>query len=334
MPIQFGTHVALAPNSDGRIRAESLDRVERLDFPFAEVPSLPDGHWGRFVVGALALSAHWDPERRGVDFLVAGDIPGSGLSSSASLSVGLLAGLAAIANQAISGLDLARTAQRIEHEYIGVTCGLMDQAVIALGEPDAALLFDCALDEGRNVPIPTAGPALVVLDSGKHRSLAQSGYNRRHAETRTAAAAVGVSQQRLAWADAGMIARISDPIVRKRAAHVVAEHRRVDAAADALESRDWAMLGQLFSESHASLRDDFEVSCPELDALVEVCGTEVQCLGARMTGAGFGGAVVALFVRDGLDACLATVCSGYRHRTGLTARAFEVRSRGGVRRHG
>jgi galactokinase len=326
MPIQFGTTVALARNGVGRLRAESLDVAPALDCDAASLPSLPPGHWARFVLGAIAVSG----ADGGWDVLVAGDIPGSGLSSSASLSVALLHALGRARGATLEGGALARAAQRVEHEFVGVTCGLMDQAVITLGVADAALLFDCATEQARSVPISPGAPSVLIFDTGKVRTLAASGYNARHAETVRVARALGVPLGSLAQMSLAAVDALEDPVLRRRGRHVVTEQGRVDAAVSMLERGDWCALGRLIAESHASLRDDFEVSCTELDLAVALLRESRNCCGARMTGGGFGGCVVALW-RDSGDDTLDAVRNRYEARTGLTARLLFARSLGGVR---
>lgn len=331
MPIQFGTEVAIAPGRAGRVRAASLERDERLDFDAATPPALPPGHWGRFIVGAVAIAAQ-NGVAFGHDMLVSGNVPGSGLSSSASLSVALLYALSDSSGRALEGLTLARAAQRIEHAFVGVQCGLMDQAVIALGTRGSALVFDCADQTGAAVTIPPDAPAVLVFDTARERALSASGYNARFEETRRAAAELGVPHERLAHAAARAVAAISDPTLRRRAQHVVAEQARVEAAVAAFAGRDWIRLGRLFDASHASLRDDFEVSCAELDLAARLLRAEPACLGARMTGGGFGGSVVALVRPDAVDVVRERVTSTYRRESGLEGRGFVAASCGGVRR--
>lgn len=331
MPIQFGTEVAVASGRAGRIRAASLERDERLDFDAATPPALPPGHWGRFVVGAVAIAAQHGVAP-GHDVLVTGNVPGSGLSSSASLSVALLYGLSDSSGRPLSGLPLARAAQRIEHAFVGVQCGLMDQAVIALGTRGSALLFDCADQAGAAVTIPPDAPAVLVFDTARTRALSGSSYNTRFDETRRAAAELGIPHDRLAHATPHAVAAIADPVLRRRARHVVAEQARVDAAVAAFAAHDWARLGGHFDASHASLRDDFEVSCAELDRAATLLRAEPACFGARMTGGGFGGSVVALVRREDVDAVRERVTMAYRREMGLDGRGFVAVSCGGVRR--
>jgi galactokinase len=231
-------------------------------------------------------------------------------------------------------LRLALAAQRIEHEHVGVQCGLMDQAVIALAEPGNALWFDCVDHRHRSIAIDSA-ISVVVVDTGRTRQLVHSAYNARLRETRAGAAALGVEHRFLGRLDVAEFetcgARIDDPVVYRRVRHVVGEARRVSQAAAALETKAWSTAGELFNQSHASLRDDFEVSCPELDVLADALISQPGCYGARMTGAGFGGCVVALVDAGRVDDVIAHATTAYLNRFGTTARGFVARSLGGVR---
>ncbi len=335
MPIQFGTEVAIAIGGTPRVRAASLDVADPVEFEADVSPSLPRGHWGRFVVGAMTGMAGLI-DGRGVDILVSGDIPGSGLSSSASLSVALLAGLGATLGARMTPLQLAKAAQRIEHEFVGVECGLMDQAVIAMGVADAALLFDCRSEVARPVALPADGPEVLVIDSGKRRALAHSAYNERLEETGRAARVFGIGRAALAGVslDRAILQEL-DPVAARRLRHVVSEQHRVETFVSALGARDWSTLGRLFRDSHVSLAEDFEVSCTELDSLVDLLNAHPDCLGARMTGAGFGGSVVALIERGRTALVRDAVGRDYAPPDGAPLKSFVARSTGGVRQtHG
>jgi galactokinase len=296
---------------------------------------LPAGHWGRFVFGAVGVLADVGIEIGGVDLLLAGDIPGSGLSSSASLAVGLLYALSECAGQPLAPLALAMLAQRVEHRYIGVQCGLMDQAVIALAQPECALWFDCADHRHRAIALAPDAPAVVVINTALERKLVHSAYNERLAETRTAAQQLGVVHAALArldpraWRERAHL--IVDATVLRRARHVVAEGARVAQAVEAMERGDWPAVGALFNASHASLRDDFAVSCAHLDALAALCCDSKGCFGARMTGAGFGGSVVALVDRPCVASLTERVTAAYQARFEVNPPWFIARSRGGMR---
>jgi galactokinase len=333
MPIQFGTTVAVRLTNSGRVRAISTNVPDVIDLQYGARATLSRGSWGRFVAGALDVLSREGVDINGADVLVGGDIPGSGLSSSASLAIGLIYALATASNRSLAPLQLALAAQRVEHEFVGVQCGLMDQAVIALASPGAALLFDCVDHGHRAIAIDDPTIRFVVVDTGRARQLVDSAYNARMNETRAAAAALGVAHLARVAPDVFEARKtlIRDGVVQRRAQHVVTESGRVTRAAAALDSRDWFALGRAFSESHASLRDDYEVSCPELDALAHALEAQPGCYGARMTGAGFGGSVVALVDAAQVDSALAAASATYSQRFGVVPRAFVARSLGGVR---
>jgi galactokinase len=295
---------------------------------------LPPGSWGRFVAGAIGELSRAGVRISGADLVVAGDIPGSGLSSSASLSVALLYALARSAGRSLAPIELALAAQRIEHRYVGVQCGLMDQAAVVLAQPGSALWFDCLELRHRPIPIDD-GVDVLVVDTRRERTLVDSQYNARLQETARAAERLGTERARLGRIDPkdfrAAADSIDDAIVAKRARHVVNEGARVAAAVDAIADNDWRRVGELLDASHASLRDDFEVSCAELDELAALLRGETGCYGARMTGAGFGGNVVALFSRDRGTAALASISDRYAARFGRAPTGFVARSLGGVR---
>jgi galactokinase len=335
MSIQFGTTIVTRATASGRIRCLSANLPdEPIEVRCRAAIDLPQGSWGRFVAGAVAELAAAGHALDGADVLVAGDIPGSGLSSSASLSVALLFGLARVAGFAFEPIDLALAAQRIEHRHVGVECGLMDQAAVVLSKPDCALWFDCFDHRYRAIAVDPAVEVLVV-DTRRARRLVDSQYNARLRETTLAAERLGTERAMLARLDADDFAMrsesIDDSVAQRRARHVVGEAGRVAQAVDALAAGDWATVGRLFDASHASLQRDFAVSCDELDALTELLRSEPGCYGARMTGAGFGGNVVALFARGHGAAALVAIAGRYRERFGTTPTGFVARSLGGAR---
>jgi galactokinase len=337
MPIQFGTTIAARSTSTGRVRCISANRSDepievRCD---TERPKMPSAAWGRFVVGAVAELAEAGVALTGADVVLAGDIPGSGLSSSASLAVALLYALAGCADRTLEPIRLALAAQRIEHRYVGVQCGLMDQAAVVFAPANSALWFDCFDFHHRAVPIDDA-LEVVVVDTRRERRLVDSQYNARLRDTTRAAEQLGTERAQLArlGADefAARVGAIGDPVVARRARHVVSESARVACAIDALRDRDWEHVGHLLNASHASLRDDFDVSCVELDTLAQLLRDEPHCYGARMTGAGFGGNVVALFAAGRGPAALTSIADRYAARFGEAPTGFVARSLGGVRR--
>jgi galactokinase len=244
-----------------------------------------------YLTGAVAELRAAGIAPRGCELEVSSDLPrGAGLASSAALCVALVLALrrAAHADPA-DPVDLARLCSRIETEHAGAQTGLLDQLASLLGREGHALRLDMRTLEARAVRLDLRGHVLAVLDSGAPRALADSGYNERRAECRRAAELLGVKSLR----DAGDPAHLPDPLDR-RVRHVIDENARVDAAERALEDGDMVALGELLDASHASLRDDYEVSVPEVERAVGACH-EAGALGARIMGGGFGGSVLALF---------------------------------------
>jgi galactokinase len=264
-------------------------RAELRDGGQIVAPGLPDDD--PYLRGAVAelRAAGVDPP--GCILRVDSDLPReAGLSSSAALSIALvLALMAAAGAKRPEPIELARLCQRIENEYTGVETGLLDQLASILGEEGRAVRLDMRTLDWRPVALDLGEHVLAVLDSGSSRSLAGSGYNERREECRRAAELLGVESLRDATDGSGL----PDPLDR-RVRHVVTENGRVTAAVAALEARDHDSLGELLGRSHRSLRDDYEVSVPEVERAVEAC-SEAGALGARIMGGGFGGSVLALF---------------------------------------
>ncbi|PKB13473.1 galactokinase [Novosphingobium kunmingense] len=313
MPIAAGTAVAWSLTDDADVEALALDyglARDRFDPKTAEKPALPG--WQSYVRGMAQLSGH-----AGVKLAIAGSIPrGSGLSSSASLCVAVGQALAAARGpSACDPLQIARAAQHVEHRWAGVNCGIMDQMAIAAGQPGAALLLDCRSLETRRIDLPEDWDVMIV-QSGVVRGLVEGHYNARRRDCEAAAAALGVASLR--DADAAMVGAADlDPVVRRRAIHVVEEIARVRTAVDAIEARDLTGLGATLRASHASLRDLFAVSVPAVDTLVDQLNKAIgQDGGARMTGGGFGGAVVAILPSDAAVRVRAQLERDYRSPDG------------------
>ena len=284
--IDLGTTVAWQP-LDGLVRVRSL--------AFGDVVEIgTDGGgavagWGRYVAAVVALLHERGRPDAGIDAVVSSTVPiGSGLSSSAALTVSLALALCRAASFELDPLELARLMQEAEHRAAGVPCGLMDPACVLLARRGHALLLDCGSEEYRHVPLP-AGLAIVVIDSGVRHALEHSGYAERRAEVER-----------------------GDP---RRIRHVTSVNERVRRVVSALEAGDVAALGPLFRAGHNSVRDDFEISTPELDLLVDLA-YEQGAVAARMTGGGFGGSIVVLADAGGASALADAVAAAYGERTG------------------
>jgi galactokinase len=298
--IERGVTVTGTPLGGVQIEAQALDVSEQDRFRLdRELRPRAPGSWGapegwrRFVRGAVAELRREGIEARPCRLEITGDVPpGAGLSSSAALSVALCLALCALAgSRAPDRVALARICSRIENDWCGAQTGLLDQLAVLGGEAGKALRIDMRSLELQPLALELGEHSLATLGSGASRSLAGSGYNERREECRRAAAALGVESLR--DARPGPAAAL-EPLLARRVRHVLSENERVERAVTALGGGDLAGLGLLLDASHASLRDDYEVSVPEVERAVEAC-KQAGALGARVVGGGFGGSVLALF---------------------------------------
>ncbi|MEM8709052.1 MAG: galactokinase [Actinomycetota bacterium] len=323
MAIPFGTAVAVSPRDDRRVVGDS-QRFGRTEFSLDEPATTTEG-WGRYLHGMAQVLAEHGVAVGGFDATVVSDIPGSSLSSSAALEMASGTAITALAGAAVSAADLARLGQRVEHEVIGVPVGIMDQLISAAAVDGSATLIDCRSLELRQASVP-ASVRVVVLDTGTRRGLVDSEYAARRAACERVASSLGVEALRDATLD-DLAAADVDPIDRRRAHHVISENDRTLAAAAAAESGDAVTLGRLMDESHESLHIDFEVTGPAPDAAVRLARTLDGCLGARMTGAGFAGASIALVEVDAVDTFVAAMTEGFEapaEQPSTEAPAFHV----------
>ncbi|WP_435418011.1 galactokinase [Parerythrobacter aurantius] len=294
---------ALTPRDDSRVvvTAEGFSgsAEHTLDDPAAD-------HWSDPAVGALREAAKLGLLEGGAELAIRSTIPaGSGLSSSAALIVAILKAARTAAASNVGDIDIALAARRVENEYLGVPCGIMDQVAVAVPQAGQAIALDTATLAYELVALP-ASHAMVVIHSGHSRKLSDGRYKERKEECDAARAVFGRND--ICLLDPADIDAVSgiDETVRKRARHCATEHRRVLAAREALGSGDIAALGTLMNASHASMRDDFEVSIPAIDALV-ADAVQLGAEGARLTGGGFGGCIVACVAKEGRDEWLAAL---------------------------
>jgi galactokinase len=267
--------------------------------------------------GASATLPSTEVALTGFELSISSSVPlGAGLSSSASLEVAVLRAIReAFGLDHLDDVRLAQLGQLAENDFVGAHCGIMDQMSASLADDTTALFLDTRTLEFRRIPLPSNAD-LIVVHSGVSHDLAAGDYNTRRAECEEAARQLGVPQLRdLSVADLARLERLPDPLSR-RARHVLTEDERVLAAVRALEAADIAQLGELFYASHASMRDDFEVSVPAVDLLVEIAGTDADIYGARMTGGGFGGSVVMLAHRGRGRAAAERIAGTYAERSG------------------
>lgn len=335
--INLGISIALVPTDDRRVEVSLAATGERAGFELDAIGPRTGG-WIDYIAGMAWVLGEAGVETRGFRGLLASDLPiGAGLSSSAAMELAAAFALSGGAVPAMDRMDLALAAQRAENRYVGVNCGLMDQFASTFGEPGAALLLDCRSLEHRAVPLPLDDAALVVCHSGSPRRLQASAYNERRGQCETAAAAIAAGNpavRSLRDVSLDMLVTVSDAldeVTRRRAEHVISENARVQAAVEAFVAGDLTAAGRLFQASHASLRDLYEVSSPELDALVEIAIATPGVYGARLTGAGFGGCTINLVRREAVPALRQAILHEYPARTGLRPQVFEVEPSAGAR---
>ena len=342
--------VAFAPRQDGRVRMYSLDFEQESAFDLEDIQRDPEAPWGNYVRGVAWALQETGHRPSGLDAALQGDVPvGAGLSSSAALEVAALGAFDAVSGLRLERRDLALLGQRAENGFVGVACGIMDQMAAALSRAGHALLIDCRSLEHEAVPVPledsgsggSAGLRMVVADSGVRRALLGSQYNVRRQECQQAAellAAAITDRPVTALRDVRPedLVRHADslpPNVLKRARHVVEEERRVLLSVEALRTGDVEAFGEMLDASHRSLRDDYEVSCPELDLLVELAWAQPGVLGSRLTGAGFGGCTVSLVRAEAVEAFREHVVARYCAETGREGRMYVCRAADGLKLH-
>ena len=318
--IDLETWIAAAPSGDSRVELV-LEDGQRSAFDLAALEPA-QGSWIDTVAGMAWSLSEANVPLRGIHGVVATEIPiGSGLSSSAALQLAAAWAMSEVVPP-MPPMDLARAAQRAENGYVGVRSGIMDQFASAHGAPGHALLLDCRSLESRTVPLPMSEYALVACDTRLPRRLEASEYNARRAQCEEAVRVLSrhVPELRsLRDVEPDMLERYGvelHPVVLRRAKHVVSENLRVLETVSALESGELGQLAGLWSASHRSLRDCYDVTSPELDALVESAMATPGVLGSRMTGAGFGGCTVVLARRDAVDELRERVTLDFRARFG------------------
>lgn len=328
--------VAAASTPGPTVTVRALDLDDEVDFPLDHLPRRGSGGWADYPKGVAWALRERGLELVGMQALLTSDVPvGAGLSSSAAIEVAFAYAWQLLSDFDLDSRELALTCQRAENEYVGVNCGIMDQMTSVLGRAGHALLLDCRTLEVKPMPLPQ-GVAIVVADTGVRRELAASEYNLRRAQCeeavqRLAAHLPGLTALRdLTLADFERFQHHLPPVVRCRARHVVTENGRVLAAAEALPAGDVATVGQLMREAHTSLRDDYEVSSPELDRLAEAAWGMEGCWGARLTGAGFGGCVVALVDACAVERFEAGVSAAYKATFDRPPTVYACRSADGV----
>lgn len=331
--IDRATVIALRRRRDRRVRVLALDcEGARDEFDLDQPIAHPEGQpWAAYVRGMVQQLLASDLALPGLDMTITGDVPqGAGLSSSASLQVAVGTAFRAVgALPRVDPTQVALMAQRAENEFVGCRCGIMDQLVSARGQAGHALLIDCRSLDTCAVPLPQ-GVAVLIAHSMVRRGLVDSHYNERRAACEAAARHFGVAGLRDLTA-AQLATSTLDPLTLRRARHVVTENDRTQRAAVALERGDLRAMAALMAESHASMRDDFEITVPAVNRLVDIIGQALGGQGGcRMTGGGFGGCVVALLPAERVGAVESAVHRLYRSPEGQAAKVFVCRASAGA----
>jgi galactokinase len=327
--IQFYCYVAVAPRLDDKIRVYSRNFKEHAEFVLSENGDGPRGHWSDYVRGVASVVRAQGVEVGGADLLIHSDVPiGAGLSSSAAIEVATALALLSSSDRKLASIEIAKMCQRAEHEYVGTMCGIMDQFVACFGQAGQALMLDC---RGLTYELLPAGAdaQIVVCDTGVRHEHASSGYNERRADCDAAVRAItahGVPAVRALRDVSSAILEESKSYlpgrIYRRCRHVITENQRVTKAANALTMHDIITFGGLMYESHVSLRDDYEVSCRELDLMVDIARRIPGVYGSRMTGGGFGGCTVNLVRIDAVERFITTIKNEYRRQAGVLPEVY------------
>ncbi len=340
MAIERRTYVAGAPNGSSHIRVKSLTLGQNFDFDLKHPGPKRRGSWLDYVEGtARALLDRAIPVV-GCDLLIDSNVPtGAGVSASAALELAVGIALSMLSGTADPDrVKLALAGQAAEHQYVGTMCGIMDQYIAAMGQEDAALLIDCRTLETQSVPIRLGDVSVLICDTRVKHELSSSEYNLRRAECLRASNILakslpGVRSLRdVTVADFGRFATELPGVVRSRCRHVVTENARTLAAVEALTAGDLAQMGRLMTESHVSLRDDYQVSCEELDVAVDIAIAQPGVYGSRMTGGGFGGCTVTLVDNAAIESVHGAVKQAFTARGWKEPELFASHACQGARR--
>ncbi len=331
LPIAINKKIMMAAQlrEDKKVNIYSIDFDQKVSFDINNFKKLRDKTWANYIMGVFDQFIKRGNDLSGANIVFTGDIPlGAGLSSSAALEVVTAVMISNLNNLDISGVETALLCQKAENDYVGVNSGLMDQYISRLGQKDKALLIDCRSNEYKEVLFADDAYQLVIADTKVSRELVDSEYNKRRQECNKAVDFFDNNLNRkieslrdISYEDykkhENKLQEFSNNAA-KRAKHVIKENKRVLDAVKAIENGDFSKLGRLMNESHQSLRDDYEVSCKELDLMVEIARKEGS-LGSRMTGAGFGGCTVSLVKKESTSVFKENLKKIYKKETGIEA---------------
>ncbi len=338
--IDYGTTLLIRPTNKKNYQLASTNFDLFAVLSNDQVSQKYGDHWINYPLGVIQQFVNAGDDIDGFECLYSGNVPnGAGLSSSASISVVTAFAINELNSGDRSLLEIIKMAQSAENDFVGVQCGIMDQYAVSMGQRNHAMMLDCETLECEQVPLTLGDYALILINTNQRRELSESKYNERVTETRTALDILQQSYKASTLAqvtpqqlfDAKDLFDSANEVVYRRARHVVTEHQRVKNAVAELRLSNLAGFGQLMYESHSSLRDDFDVSSDPLNELVNIASEVEGVIGARLTGAGFGGCTVNLVHNDQIKELSRCVESVYPQATGLTAKIHQITPAGGVR---
>lgn len=322
--------VAIRPRTDDKVTIRSIDFRAEVSGTLASLPT-PSSPWERMVIGCIDIFGLRHALPSGFDAVFRGDVPdGAGLSSSAAVSVAWMNALRAWTGVSIEDTKLAQMCQEVEHRYLGVQCGLLDQMASLMSREHHVMLLDFRDLSAKYVALGFDDVEWVVLHSGVRREVAKSGYWLRVEECTSGLAAHAQAREGVSHFRDIELSWLGDEVFDRRLRHVITENARVEAAAQCVAEGRSADLGRLLFEAHTSLRDDFQVSCEQLDTLVELAAEDLSCLGARMVGAGFGGCTLNLVKAGQSRSFMDRVMGAYRQRFDETPRGYSFELVGGA----
>ena len=330
LAIDRATWIALRPRDDNRVQLHSIEQKETTEFDLTSLEKGPVS-WCEYPKGVAWALREAGYDLCGWDGVSTCDVPmGAGLSSSASFELAVARAFAAVSDFAWDAQEMALLCQKAENQWVGVNCGIMDQMISAIGRENHAVLIDCRDLSAEAVPLP-AGVAVVVMDTSTRRGLVDSAYNERRRQCEAAAEFFGVKALRdVSLEDFESRSAGLDDVVGRRARHVITENDRTLRAAAAMKAGDAGLLGQLIDQSHESMRDDFEISNPQLDIMVALARKTAGCFGARQTGGGFGGCALALVDAEVTSGFVDEVSRRYEEATGLAPKLYLCRAANGA----
>jgi galactokinase len=337
--LNYGTYLIALPNGEGKFRLRTLNFDFHQEYDIEHFSRNSEGEWVNYPLGVADQFRQKGISFPGLDLLFWGDIPnGAGLSSSASIEMVTAVALNYFTKADLSTLDLVKMSQQAEHQFAGMNCGIMDQFAVGFGEKDKAIFLNCGNLKYDSVPLRLDGYDLVIVNSNKRRGLTDSKYNERRSECEEAVRILnpvtGVKSLSELGPDSLELVEktIKDDIIRRRAIHVITENARVMETVGLLYKGDIEGVGKLMYRSHDSLRDNYEVTGIELDTLAAAARETEGVVGARMTGAGFGGCTVNIVKKDATNDFISSIGEKYKQTTGLEATFYLPSTEGGARR--